>query len=114
MPSNAGCSPNTELRPTILSLTTLSKLLCAYSTLSQPYIELTTSHYAEMAASHIFSVEGGTMSATRYIEWTLQKVNEEKERAQACLSPEVAEEGVKAVRTEAGLKMGPRIVRRGR
>lgn len=106
--------PNDALRPTIVSLTTLSKLLCAFSTLSPPYIELTTSHYAEAAANNISSVEGGTMSATRYIEWTLQKVDEERERAEACLAPEVAEEVVKSVRSEAGGKMATRIVRRGK
>ncbi len=104
---------NTEVRPTITSLTSLAKLLCAFSTLSEPYIELTTSHYADTAASNMSSVEGGTMSATRYIEWTLQKVDEERERASACLSPEVAEEVVKVVRHVAGEKMGGRIVRRG-
>ena len=53
------------------------------------------------------------MSATRYIEWTLQKVEEESERAYACLSSEVAEKVVEIARGEAGQKMGTRIVRRG-
>ncbi len=105
---------NTELRPTISSLTALAKLLCAFSTLSQPYIDLTRSHYAEAASTNMSSVESGTMSATRYIEWTLQKVDEERERAEARVAPEIAEEAVKGVRSEAGEKIGKRIVRRGK
>lgn len=108
-----GTRPDAEVRSTICALTDLSKLLGAFSTLSVPYVELTTSHYAEAGASNMTNVEDGSMSATRYVEWTLQKVQEEKERTEACVSSDVAEAVVKAVRHEAGEKMAARVVRRG-
>ena len=102
-----------EMRPIISSLTALAGLLSTFSTLSEPYIELTTSHFTDTASSNITSVEAGTMSATRYVEWTLQKITEERERAEACISSEVAQDIVKVIRDEAGTKWASRFVRTG-
>ena len=101
------------MRTIISSLTALAGLLSALSTLSEPYIELTTSHFTDTATSNIASVEAGTMSATRYIEWTLQKINEEQERAEACISNEVAQDVMRVVGNEAGTKMASRSVQKG-
>ncbi|WVF67352.1 hypothetical protein IAT40_002107 [Kwoniella sp. CBS 6097] len=105
-------SSSTEARPTIKSLSSISKTLSAFKTLSEPYIDLTTTHYQDSASSLIASVEGGSMTATKYVEWVLEKVEEEMERASACLSSEVAEAVVTTVRHEAGHTHGEKVVRR--
>lgn len=104
-------SPNTALRTTIASLTSLSKLLSTFSTLSIPYISLTESHYQEAAASNI---DNDQISPIKYVEWVLEKAIEERDRAEACFSKDVANSAVQVVREEAGRKMGEKVVRRGK
>jgi hypothetical protein len=108
------CSPNDMLRPTVTSVTALAKLLDTFSTLSEPYVSLTNSHYSERAETNIISVESGTMSASKYVEWVQAKVTEERERACLCMDPSVAKQVVHVVRVQSGYKMSKRIVRRGR
>lgn len=106
-------APDNDQRPHVVSLTALSKLLSAFSTLSVPYVDFATDHYSSIAKSNVASVESGGMSTTRYIEWALAKVDEERERATTCLDSSTAERVVKVVRAEGGTKMAKRVVRRG-
>ncbi|WWD19893.1 hypothetical protein CI109_104362 [Kwoniella shandongensis] len=105
-------SPSTDVRPTISSVSALAKLLSTFSTLSEPFVDLTTSYYQSSSMSYVDSVEQGGMSATKYVEWVLEKVDEEKERGEACLSIEVAERVVQVVRREAGEEKGTKIIQR--
>ena len=59
------------------------------------------------------NVEGGKMSPTGYIEWVMDQVKAEDERARATMSAEVAGQVVNVVRVQAGYKMSKRIVSRG-
>jgi cullin-4 len=53
------------------------------------------------------------MPATQYVEWLLEKVEEERERALVCLDADVAEEVVAVVRKEGGKNQSEKVVSRG-
>ena len=53
------------------------------------------------------------MSPSRYVEWVLEKAEEEAERVRTCLDVSLEAPIRRVVRTEAGAKMGSRIIRRG-
>lgn len=78
-----------------------------------PYVELTTNYYAETSETHVQRVEAGDMSATRYIEWVLEMVAEERDRAEKCLDSEAAKAVVIRVRDAAGSNQGHKIVQKG-
>lgn len=59
------------------------------------------------------AVEAGTMSPTAYVEWALNQVESERERAKTCLDDNVASQVVKIIRKETGVKVVDKIVRRG-
>jgi hypothetical protein len=61
----------------------------------------------------MMNVEGGKMSPTGYIEWVMEQVQAEDERARSTMSAEVAGQVVNVVRVQAGYKMSKRIVSRG-
>ncbi|WVQ94950.1 hypothetical protein IAU59_002040 [Kwoniella sp. CBS 9459] len=105
-------SPLTDTRPTIKSLSSISKTLSTFPTLSEPYIDLTTTHYRESASTFINSLEGGSMTAIKYVAWVLEKVEEERERAKSCMSADVAGQVVINVRKEAGQKQAEKVVRK--
>jgi hypothetical protein len=106
--------PNTDLRDTIAALAALAKLLPAFPSLLEPYLHQTDEFYHDRAERLAGEVESGTMSPTRYVEWVLEKVVEERERAEACLDAEVGKKAIEVVRAEAGEKMSKRVVRRGK
>lgn len=54
------------------------------------------------------------MSPSRYVQWLLERVEEERERGKTCFDDEVAERAVESVREELGTKIQERIVRRGK
>ncbi|OCF44515.1 hypothetical protein I317_01587 [Kwoniella heveanensis CBS 569] len=101
-----------DQRSTITALSSIAKLLSTFKTLSEPYIDLTTTHYQENASPLIESVEAGSASAAKYVGWVLEKVEEERERATVCLSAEVAGEAVDTVRRTAGQEYAERVVRK--
>ena len=82
--------------------------------MSEPYIDGLIDHYETAADSNLESVEAGTMSAGRYVQWVMEKVNEEKDRAEQCFGSgkALAEEAVRLVRSLAGAKQQARFVRR--
>ena len=86
-----------------------------FSLVHDSYIETTSDHYATSAESNVESVEGGTMSAGRYVQWVREKVVEEKERAEDCFGTNqgVAEQVMSLVRDLAGAKQQEGFVRRG-
>jgi hypothetical protein len=92
----------------------LSKLLGAFSYISQPFIALANTHYSEVAESNISNVETGSMSPTAYIEWANSRARLEEERARATMDEIVAGQVVNVVRVQAGYKMSKRIVTRGK
>lgn len=53
------------------------------------------------------------MPPGRYVQWVLDKAQEERDRAIACLDADVAVSAVAIVRSEAGFKQKDRVVRRG-
>jgi hypothetical protein len=53
------------------------------------------------------------MSATRYVEWALEMVTEERDRADACFDSHAAKNVVFHVRDAAGSKQGHKIVQKG-
>ncbi|WRT69963.1 uncharacterized protein IL334_006954 [Kwoniella shivajii] len=99
-------------RSTIQEISKLSNLLNTFKSISEPYIELTISHYNTSAEKYIQTVEQGSMAPGKYVEWVLAKVVEERERADDCLSKQVSEEVAQVVRNEAGEKIGDRIIKR--
>ncbi|WWC64862.1 uncharacterized protein I303_107476 [Kwoniella dejecticola CBS 10117] len=102
-----------EQRPTIVSITDLSKLLDTFTeSIAKPYIELTTEHYSSTAETHVSEVENDTMQPGKFVEWVLAKVIEERERAESTLSKDVADQVVKVVRKSAGEDLAPRVIRR--
>lgn len=107
--------PDTALRPTITSLLGLLRVLGIFSLIFDPYIEALIEHYDTTAASNVESVESGTMSAGRYVQWVREKVLEEKDRAEECFGTDrgVAEQAVASVREYAGAKQQERFMRRG-
>ncbi|ORY31595.1 putative ubiquitin-protein ligase [Naematelia encephala] len=104
---------NEPLRKTVSDLAALARLLGTYDTLATPYLDLTISHYDDASAAHLAKLVDGTMSATRYVEWVLERVEEERDRARECLGPDgqVAETVVGIVRREAGEKRSSEVVR---
>ena len=91
----------------------LTRLLGVFESISSPYIGLANTHFSEVAEVNIANVEGGKMSPTGYIEWVMEQVKAEDERARATMSVEVAGQVVNVVRVQAGYKMSKRIVSRG-
>jgi hypothetical protein len=91
----------------------LTRLLGVFESLSSPYIGLANTHFSEVAEVNMSNVEGGKMSPTGYIEWVMEQVKAEDERARATMSAEVAGQVVNVVRVQAGYKMSKRIVSRG-
>jgi hypothetical protein len=53
------------------------------------------------------------MSATKYVEWLLAKVEEEQERARACFDADIADRAAIAVREEGGTKLSEKVIKRG-
>lgn len=104
---------NAPLRLTVVSIVDLTRLLGVFENLSSPYIGLANTHFSEVAEVNMTSVEGGKMSPTGYIEWVMDQVKAEEERARTTMSPEVAGQVVNVVRVQAGYKMSKRIVSRG-
>ncbi|WWC91953.1 uncharacterized protein L201_006905 [Kwoniella dendrophila CBS 6074] len=108
--------PLEDIRPTIKSTSKLSKLLGTFDqSISKSYLQHTTEHYCSNAEYYLNQVEQDgdeKMKPGKYIEWVLEKVIEEKERAIACLSNEVSEQAVTVVRKEAGEKVANRIIRK--
>jgi len=104
---------NDALRLTVISIVDLTRLLGVFESLSSPYIGLANTHYSEVAEVNMMNVEGGKMSPTGYIEWVMEQVKAEDERAKATMSVEVAGQVVNVVRVQAGYKMSKRIVSRG-
>ena len=104
---------NGALRLTVISIVDLTRLLGVFESLSSPYIGLANTHYSEVAEVNMMNVEGGKMSPTGYIEWVMDQVKAEDERARATMSAEVAGQVVNVVRVQAGYKMSKRIVSRG-
>lgn len=104
---------NGALRLTVISIVDLTRLLGVFESLSSPYIGLANTHYSEVAEVNMMNVEGGKMSPTGYIEWVMEQVKAEDERAKATMSVEVAGQVVNVVRVQAGYKMSKRIVSRG-
>ncbi|KAK8853464.1 hypothetical protein IAR55_004171 [Kwoniella newhampshirensis] len=105
-------SPASDARPTISSVFSLSKLLSTFPSVAEPYMELVTAHYQSVSTSNLDSVEQSGMTASKYVAWVLEKVDEERERAETCLSLDVAERSMQIVRQEAGENKGDKIVRR--
>ncbi|KAK4685778.1 hypothetical protein P7C73_g4368, partial [Tremellales sp. Uapishka_1] len=95
---------DTSLRPIITSLTTLANLLSVYERFSETYLEETSTYYERKAEEDVAQVEGGTMSPTKYVEWVLDKVGEERERAASCMSAKTGDQAVDIVRKEAALE----------
>jgi hypothetical protein len=91
----------------------LTRLLGVFESLNSPYIGLANTHFSEVAEVNMMNVEGGKMSPTGYIEWVMEQVKAEDERARATMSAEVAGQVVNVVRVQAGYKMSKRIVSRG-
>jgi predicted Mrr-cat superfamily restriction endonuclease len=78
-----------------------------------PYLEFTTNYYTDTSNAHVQQVEAGKMSATRYVEWALEMVTEERDRADACFDSHAAKNVVFHVRDAAGSKQGHKIVQKG-
>jgi cullin-4 len=73
-------------------------------------------YYASQANAYVddsSTTEGLEKSPTGYIQWALEKVQEERERAKTCLDEKSAEMIVEYVRKDVGTNMQDRIVRRG-
>ncbi|ORX40484.1 putative ubiquitin-protein ligase [Kockovaella imperatae] len=104
--------PNTELRPTIKSLIELSSIVADEPSLVAPYMEQLIDHYTSVASLNITRVEEGTMSASKYVDWVLNKAADEVERARACLWRGTDAEVNPVVLKTAGHAMGDRVVRR--
>ena len=105
---------NSALRLTVVSIVELTRLLGVFEHLSSPYVHLANTYYSDVSEVNIVNVEGGKMSPTGYIEWVMDQVKVEEERARATMSMEVAGQVVNVVRVQAGYKMSKRIVSRGK
>ncbi|WVW86443.1 hypothetical protein I302_108491 [Kwoniella bestiolae CBS 10118] len=103
-----------DVRPTIQHISTIAKILDTFTeSIQNPYIELATEYHSTSAEEKVKQVEGSSngLTASRYVEWVLEKVVEEKERADACLDENVAQQVVSVVRKEAGQNVAERVIR---
>ncbi|OCF77529.1 hypothetical protein I204_01517 [Kwoniella mangroviensis CBS 8886] len=104
-----------DTRPTIQNITSISKVLEKFvESISNPYVELTNKYYSTSAQEKVNLVQNSDkeFTASKYVEWVLEKVVQEKERAESCLDENVAEQVVKVVRKEAGENVAEKVVRR--
>jgi cullin-4 len=102
-----------ELRPTIKAVIQLFEAMSSSAMLRDMYVAETATHYDTVVEKNVKAVEQGEMSPTRYIEWALEKVEEEKERAQLCFTAVVTQTVVDVVRDKAGRLVGDRVVAPG-
>lgn len=79
----------------------LSERLDAFDTLAGPYRQAAADHYEE-AAKSIQNVQAGQMTGTQYVQWAVDKEEEEWRRAKDVLSSTIADEVVNIVRTQLG------------
>ncbi|WVR09664.1 hypothetical protein IAU60_006739 [Kwoniella sp. DSM 27419] len=104
-------APSASDRDIVASLVSLSRLLKTFDTLADPYIELATSHYRDSATDLLATVQQGATTAIKYVDWVLEKVEEERARAHACFDQAVADQAVTVTRREAGGDKGDQVVR---
>lgn len=92
----------------------MSKLINTFDTLAQPYLDTTREHYDTAAATQVANVQNGLLTGTEYVQWALDKGEEEARRATDVLSAEVAESVVEIVRHETGELKAVDVVQKGR
>jgi hypothetical protein len=107
--------PDEAARPTIIAITALSKLLDRYTSLLTPYQNDAIGYYTAQAEANIWGAnsEEQSMSPTRYVEWAMEKVEEERERVATCLDPDSVDRLVLGLRVVLGGQVKDKIVGRG-
>ena len=100
-------SSASELRPTIIAVAGLSRTLCTWESISEPYLELLEQYYTDASAQRLSAITDGTQTAGEYVTWILQSAEEEDERGDTCLSGEVARQAARTVRKCAATEVIP-------
>lgn len=108
--------PDEAARPTIIAITALSKLLDRYTSILTPYQNDAIGYYTAQAEVNIGGAtsEDQSMSPTRYVEWAMEKVEEERERVATCLDPDSVDRLVLGLRVVLGGQVKDKIVGRGK
>lgn len=94
--------PDASLRSVVASISALSKVLSKFDSVSEAYLDSLIDHYKTEANSKISNIQDGSMSATRYIQWIVDKVEEERDRARTCLDETIATSAVSLVHEHLG------------
>lgn len=97
-----------------MELVKLSKLIGTFDMLIEPYLDTTREHYDTAAATQVANVQSGVLTGTAYVQWALDKGDEESTRATDVLSAEVAERVVEIVRHETGELKAADVVQKGK
>jgi len=94
--------PDASLRSVVAAVSAISKTLSKFDTVSEAYLDSLIDHYKSEAKAKISNVQSGSMSATRYVQWIVSKVEEERDRARTCLDEPTAVSAVYYVREHLG------------